>query len=104
MSEPLVRFDSDNLEQRILLLRGERVMIDSDLAELYGVEARVLNQAVKRNPERFPIDFSFGLTKEEKLEVITKCDHLQKLKYSPHLPRAFGRQIGFVTDPQEKKQ
>lgn len=89
MSDPLVHFDSDSLEQRILLLRGARVMIDSDLAELYGVEARVLNQAVKRNPERFPIDFSFSLTKEEKLEVITKCDHLQKLKYSPHLPRAF---------------
>ena len=89
MSEPLVRFDGDSLEQRILVLRGERVMIDSDLAELYGVEARVLNQAVKRISERFPIDFSLSLTKEEKLEVITKCDHLQKLKYSPHLPRVF---------------
>ena len=89
MSEATVRFDGDGLQQRILVLRGERVMIDSDLAELYGVEARVLNQAVKRNPERFPVDFSFVLTKEEKQEVITNCDHLQKLKFSPHLPRVF---------------
>ena len=62
MSEGSVRFDSDALQQRILALRGERVMVDSDLAELYGVEARVLNQAVKRNAERFPVDFSFVLT------------------------------------------
>lgn len=86
MSEFPVRVD---VQQRILLLRGERVMIDSDLAELYGVEARVLNQAVKRNAERFPVDFSIVLTKEEKREVITKCDHLAKLKFSPHLPRVF---------------
>jgi hypothetical protein len=72
MSEVQVGFDGDALQQRILALRGERVMVDSDLAELYGVEARVLNQAVKRNLERFPVDFSFVLTKEEKQEVITK--------------------------------
>ncbi|MCK6389638.1 MAG: ORF6N domain-containing protein [Azonexus sp.] len=86
MSELPVRVD---VQQRILALRGERVMIDSDLAELYGVEVRVLNQAVKRNAERFPNDFSFVLSKEEKQEVITKCDHLGKLKFSPHLPRVF---------------
>ena len=84
-----MRFDGDAMQQRILVLRGERVMIDSDLAELYGVEARALNQAVKRNLERFPVDFSFVLTKEEKQEVITNCDHLARLKYSPHLPRVF---------------
>lgn len=89
MSEAASLRVSEGLQARILELRGERVMIDSDLADLYGIEARVLNQAVKRNPGRFPVDFSFVLTKEEKLEVITKCDHLQKLKYSPHLPRVF---------------
>lgn len=89
MSKALVGFDGDALQQRILVLRGERVMIDSDLAELYGAESRVLNQAVKRNIERFPVDFSFVLTQEEKQEVITKCDHLAKLKFSPHLPRVF---------------
>ena len=53
------------IERRILLLRNEKVMLDSDLAELYGVEARALNQAVKRNPGRFPADFMFRLTDAE---------------------------------------
>lgn len=75
--------------QRILVIRGQRVMLDADLAELYGVETRALNQAVRRNGDRFPTDFMFPLTQEEKLEVITKCDHLAKLKYSPVLPHAF---------------
>jgi hypothetical protein len=77
------------IESRILTLRGQRVMIDADLAELYGVETRTLNQAVKRNAERFPHDFMFQLTPDEKAEVITICDHLQKLKYSKALPFAF---------------
>jgi len=54
-----------NLEHRILLLRGLKVMLSSDLATLYEVEARVLNQAVKRNLDRFPEDFMFALTQEE---------------------------------------
>jgi hypothetical protein len=67
----------------------KKVMIDADLAEMYGVETRALNQTVKRNIERFPDDFMFQLTHEEKLEVITNCDHLDKLKFSPALPFAF---------------
>ncbi len=74
---------------RILLLRGQRVMLDADRAELYGVETRTLNQAIKRNAERFPLDFMFQLSVMEKAEVITNCDHLAKLKYSPSLPYAF---------------
>ena len=69
-------------------LRG-KAMLDADLAELYGVETKVLNQAVKRNAERFPEDFMFQLTTTEKAEVVTNCDHLAKLKYSPSLPYAF---------------
>ncbi len=53
------------IERKILLLRGEKVMLDRDLAELYGVETKVLNQAVKRNVDRFPADFMFQLSKEE---------------------------------------
>ena len=75
--------------QRILFVHGQKVMLDADLAELYGVETRALNQAVRRNIERFPSDFMFPLTKEQKQEVITNCDHLAKLKYSPVLPYAF---------------
>ena len=77
------------IESRIFLIRGQKVMLDSDLAELYGVQTKVLNQAVKRNTERFPSDFTFQLTATEKTEVVTNCDHLAKLKYSSTLPYAF---------------
>jgi hypothetical protein len=56
---------AERIERRILLLRGQKVMLDFELAELYGVETRTLNQAVKRNLERFPEDFMFQLTEEE---------------------------------------
>jgi len=64
-------------------------MLDADLAALYGVSTRVLNQAVKRNQGRFPEDFMFRLTEAERAEVITKCDHLRPLRFSPSLPHAF---------------
>ena len=54
----------------------------ADLADLYGVPTKVLNQAVKRNAGRFPPDFMFQLEPAEKTEVVTNCDHLQKLKFS----------------------
>ncbi|MFC1498284.1 ORF6N domain-containing protein [Verrucomicrobiota bacterium] len=78
-----------NILQRILLIRGEKVMVDTDLAEAYGVTTKALNQAIRRNQERFPEDFMFQLTKEEKQEVVTNCDHLEKLKYSPVNPNVF---------------
>ena len=78
-----------NIESKILTLRGQKIMLDADLAELYGVETKVLNQAVKRNVERFPEDFMFQLSTAEKTEVVTNCDHLARLKYSPTLPYAF---------------
>ncbi|MEK7413011.1 MAG: ORF6N domain-containing protein [Planctomycetota bacterium] len=77
------------IEGRIQVLRGLRVMIDADLAALYGVDTRTLNQAVKRNAGRFPSDFMFQLDAAEKAEVITNCDHLSKLKFSKSLPFAF---------------
>lgn len=58
------------IEQKILLLRGEKVMLDRDLAELYGVETKVLNQAVKRNLERFPEDFMFQVSNEEAAQIL----------------------------------
>ena len=70
-------------------IRGHKVMLDSDLAGLYEVEPRTLNQAVKRNIGRFPKDFMFQLTKDEFTEVITICDHLQNLKYRSTMPYAF---------------
>src|SRR5579859_1552742 len=74
---------------KILLIRGRKVMIDRDLAELYGVTTKQMNQQVKRNLKRFPEDFMFQLTTEEKEEVVTFCDHLDTLKYSPVLPYVF---------------
>ncbi len=63
------------IQQCILLIRGEKVIIDTDLADAYGVTTKALNQAVRRNTDRFPPDFMFHLTKEEKQEVVTNCDH-----------------------------
>jgi phage regulator Rha-like protein len=78
-----------SIELRIQFIRGLRVIVDADLAELFGVPTKALNQAIKRNVARFPADFMFHLSAEEKLEVVTNCDHLQKLKYSKVLPFAF---------------
>jgi len=80
------------IQNRIYTIRGKRVMLDSDLAYLYGVEAKRLNEAVKRNLMRFPDDFMFQLTKDEFDEVVAICDHLKKLKYRPTLPYAFTEQ------------
>lgn len=66
------------IEQRILLIRGERVIVDADLAEVYGVTTKRLNEQVKRNRGRFPGDFVFTLSAEEKREVVANCDHLRK--------------------------
>ena len=77
------------IEKQILLIRGQKVMLDMDLAELYGVTTKRLNEQVKRNKGRFPADFMFQLTSGEKSEVVAICDHLGKLKFSPVLPYAF---------------
>jgi hypothetical protein len=77
------------LESVILTLRNQKVILDADLAVIYGVATKVLNQAVKRNAERFPDDFRFQLTAGETLEVVTNCDHLTQLKFSRTRPYAF---------------
>lgn len=73
----------------ILEIRGKSVIIDRDLASLYDVTTKRLNEQVKRNKERFPEDFIFQITKEEKAEVVANCDHLQAIKYSNNLPYVF---------------
>ena len=79
----------ERIERAILLVRGEKVMVDSDLAAIYGVSTKALNQAVKRNESRFPSDFMIQLTETEKTEAVTNCDHLARLRFSPYLPYAF---------------
>jgi ribosomal protein L23 len=70
---------SNDVENKIIELRHQKIIIDSDIAELYGVETKEINQAVARNPEKFPHDYLFELTAEEKSEVVTNCDRLEKL-------------------------
>ena len=82
----------ERIEKTILLIRGQKVIIDTDLAELYGVTTKALNQAVTRNDQRFPPDFMFRLTKAEKQELVTNCDRLNRLKHSSALPRVFTEQ------------
>ena len=74
---------------KILLLRGKKVMISNDLAELYGVTPKRLNEQVKRNIKRFPKHFMFQLSEQEKDKVVAICDHLQNLKFSPYLLYVF---------------
>ena len=79
----------ERIERSILLIRAHRVMLDADLARLYGVSTKRLNEQVKRNRDRFPPDFMFQLTQEEKQKVVANCDHLRNLKFSKSLPYAF---------------
>jgi phage regulator Rha-like protein len=85
------------IESLIVNLRGQKVILDADLAELYGVPTKVLNQAIKRNMARFPEDFLFRLSKTEKSEVVTNCDHLARLRFSPNLPMAFTEHGAIMT-------
>ncbi len=77
------------VENFILELRGQKVILDADLARLYGVSTKALNQAVKRNAMRFPHDFILQLLPEEMKELVTNCDRFKNLKHSTTLPRAF---------------
>ena len=79
----------ERIEQRIFAIRGQKVMLDRDLARLYGVPTKRLNEHVRRNIKRFPEDFMLRLTKVEKEEVVANCDHLRALKFSPQLPYVF---------------
>ena len=80
------------ISSRILTLRREQVMIDSDLAELYGVTTKRLNEQVKRNIARFPSDFMFQLNENEKNELVAKCDRFNNMKHSTVNPHVFTEQ------------
>lgn len=84
-----VIYTNDTIKSKILVIRGQQVMIDRDLAELYGVETKRLNEQVKRNIERFPAEFCFQLTVTEKDELVANCDRFNPLKHSTSAPYAF---------------
>ena len=77
------------IEQKIFVIRGKKVIIDRDLAELYGVETKYLNRQVRRNIERFPEEFMFQLTEDEKKELVTNWHQFKNLKHSTSPPYAF---------------
>lgn len=80
------------IESKIYYIRGQKVMMDRDLAYLYGVSTKRLNEQVKRNFKRFPIDFMFQLTQYERDKVVANCDHLKSLKFSYQRPFVFTEQ------------
>ena len=73
---------ADSIRSRILTIRGVQVMLDRDLAELYGVPTKRLNEQVKRNAERFPASFMFTLAKDEMTELVANCDRFKRMKHS----------------------
>lgn len=85
----------ENIEKvtsKIITIRELQVILDRDVAELYGVTTREINQALKNNPRKFPSDFVIELTNREKQEVIKKFDNLKGLKFSRVAPHAFTEQ------------
>lgn len=88
MSKELI-ITEEFIMSKILLIRDQKVMVDSDLATLYSVTTKQLNQQVKRNIKRFPTNFMFQLTENEKEQLVANCDHLNKLKFSSSLPYVF---------------
>lgn len=93
------------IEKLIITIRGEQVIIDQDVALLYNVTTKRLNQQANRNSVRFPNNFRFVLTKAERDEVVAKCDHLKSLKYRPTMPYAFTEQgIGQLSSVVHSKK
>ena len=80
---------NEAIEGKILVIRGKKVLLDRDLAKLYGVETSQLTRQVRRNIERFPDDFMFQLNEEEKKELVPKWHRFHRLKHSTSLPYAF---------------
>jgi len=78
----------NSIEDKIVVIRNIPVLLDSDVAEIYGVETMRINEAVRNNPDKFPTGYIFELSKEEKKEVIENFDN-PKIKFSPALPKAF---------------
>ena len=79
----------NTIDSKIIELRDSFGIIDRDVAELYGVETKRVNEAVSNNLDKFPKDYMFELSKDEKAKVVEYFDHLNSIKYSPYLPKAF---------------
>lgn len=83
----IIKFDE--IENKIITIRDTQVILDSEVASNYVVETRRVNEAVNNNPDKFPEGYVLTMTESEKTEVVENFDHLNNLKFSPHLPKAF---------------
>ena len=92
MKDNLTIIDDISIKDKIFVIRNTQVMIDKDLAELFGTTTKAFNQAVNRNIDRFPSDFRFQLNETEKNELVTNCDRFKTLKHSTSNPYAFTEQ------------
>jgi len=81
--------DLKEVEDKILTIRGQSILIDRDVAALYGVSTKAVNQAVKNNPEKFPEGYIVALNSEDKSELVKNFDQFNSLKHSSVLPSAF---------------
>ena len=79
----------EDVEKAVIELRGKKIILDSEVAKLYGVTTREINQAVKNNPEKFPAGYILKLDKNEKMKVVKIFDNLSHIKFSPVMPNAF---------------
>ena len=77
------------MEEKIIILRNQQVILDCDVAELYGVETKRINEAVNNNPEKFPEGYVFGLSENEKQELVENFDRFNRQKHSTSIPKAF---------------
>ena len=85
----IIMMIQNKLDNLFICINDKQVVLDIDAAKLFGVGIDTVNKAINNNLERFPSDFLIALTDSEKQEVVTKCDHLQNLKYSRNSPHAF---------------
>ena len=85
----LIPVTTKDVEARMIVLRKQHVLVDADVADLYGVETKRINEAVRNNPLKFPYGYIFELDKYEKNEVVENFDHLKRLKFSKVSPTAF---------------
>lgn len=83
----MVKFS--DVEETIITLRGQQVILDSDVAKLYGVETKEINQAVKNNPDKFPSGYTVSCSKAEKDELVKNFDRFNRLKHATTPPTAF---------------
>ena len=92
MKNEIIEITTQDVERRLISLRGQKVLLDRDVAELYGVQTKEINQAVKNNPRKFPSRYLIQVDQNEKDELVKNFDRFEMLKHSTVLPTAFTEQ------------